>query len=439
MTTSNAVAPVANQEKEDLIKKLESLSQQEQTLLDFLKKWKKQEKLLEERLEALKKIVQKKIDENKKKTQKEVKETLENQIPVMNEKERKRISQKKAEVEETVKTTKKIMHTASLDTEVDPQDLFPLTQAVEETMMALQQEEMTEKQINEVANELNKGINAFTKKYPQFLPIVEPKKKKKWFFESRKEIRELKAKRKDLEKELKRINGIISNNLGILPVEQSSHFVEIMNQAKDLLKKTWTTGEEIDKRSETLKIAFEQLKSIYPLQEKTEEPKKTAWRIEEQKALESKKGKLRNLIGSANIVIQKEVSSSNLTPWWKLIDLAYEAENLLKNSDSPLEDITEINQKLENEIRKALTALDIWTLLETGKVLQKPKVVEPKIEKTAENKKLTTISDDELKKMAAEIQELTTMLNTIKEENKNVEEDRIKAKNQKENLEKNMI
>jgi len=38
MTTSNAVAPVANQEKEDLIKKLESLSQQEQTLLDFLKK-----------------------------------------------------------------------------------------------------------------------------------------------------------------------------------------------------------------------------------------------------------------------------------------------------------------------------------------------------------------------------------------------------------------
>jgi len=71
--------------------------------------------------------------------------------------------------------------------------------------------------------------------------------------------------------------------------------------------------------------------------------------------------------------------------------------------------------------------------------LQKPKVVEPKIEKTAENKKLTTISDDELKKMAAEIQELTTMLNTIKEENKNVEEDRIKAKNQKENLEKNMI
>jgi len=41
--------------------------------------------------------------------------------------------------------------------------------------------------------------------------------------------------------------------------------------------------------------------------------------------------------------------------------------------------------------------------------------------------------------MAAEIQELTTMLNTIKEENKNVEEDRIKAKNQKENLEKNMI
>jgi len=77
--------------------------------------------------------------------------------------------------------------------------------------------------------------------------------------------------------------------------------------------------------------------------------------------------------------------------------------------------------------------------LETGKVLQKPKVVEPKIEKTAENKKLTTISDDELKKMAAEIQELTTMLNTIKEENKNVEEDRIKAKNQKENLEKNMI
>jgi len=134
---------------------------------------------LEERLEALKKIVQKKIDENKKKTQKEVKETLENQIPVMSEKERKRISQKKAEVEETVKTTKKIMHTASLDTEVDPQDLFPLTQAVEETMMALQQEEMTEKQINEIANELNKGINAFTKKYPQFLPIVEPKKKKK--------------------------------------------------------------------------------------------------------------------------------------------------------------------------------------------------------------------------------------------------------------------
>ena len=189
-------------------------------------------------METLKKMIQKELKKSGKKTRKEMQAILERNFPVvMSEKEKKKINQKKGTVDEILKNTQKLIYNSFLDTAINPGELKSIAESTEKARVLLQNPKITEKEINDIINELTKEINELTKSHPQLLQILAPKPKKKGFIESRKEQRKIRDDKKGLEEIVRYMNKMISDNLDTLPQTQVSYFLEIIQQTKDALRK----------------------------------------------------------------------------------------------------------------------------------------------------------------------------------------------------------
>ncbi|MCX6825425.1 MAG: hypothetical protein NTY80_04370 [candidate division SR1 bacterium] len=308
---------------------------------------------------------------------------------IISDKEKRSINEKKAIINKKIKIMDKLIHETNMDSKVNPQDLSGLMESTGKAKQILEKETIGSRELGEVISKITQEINTFIKKYPQHLNITLGKEKEKGFWESIKEKNNLIRAKRNIEKQLKYIHGIISQNLAILPIGSSSHLLEIINETRSFLKTPGITSKQIQEKSQELREAFEAIKLISPLEENTSGKERN------NKILEKKKKNLKTLVNIARkLNAEFHSKSKNEARDLDLLNIKNKAGDSAQSEFTSLEEINNLEKLLKIEIERVRKLLGVRVEVKENKIAPEDQFTEEekKLMKEFENKSVEEIS-----------------------------------------------